>query len=130
MQRKKILIIEDDKEILKVLETVLSFNSFRVMGLNRTDDIIKSINKHKPDLILTDYLLSGMNGGKICQFIKSNEKTCHLPVILISAYHELAISLGNFGFDAFIPKPFDINKLVTTINSLLGIQKPKQPLTN
>jgi CheY-like chemotaxis protein len=61
-----------------------------------------------------------MNGGKICQLIKSTPETCHLPVILISAYHELAISLGNFGFDAFIPKPFDINHLVKTINNLLN----------
>ncbi|MFD2147090.1 response regulator [Mucilaginibacter antarcticus] len=119
MQKRKILIIEDDQDILKVLETVLNFNSFEVMGLDRTDDIIQSVDMYKPDLILTDYLLSGMNGGKICQFIKSNEKTCHLPVVLISAYHELVISLGNFGFDAFIPKPFDINKLVSTINNLL-----------
>lgn len=119
MIQKKILIIEDDRDILKVLETVLSFNSFKVMGINRTDDIIETINKYKPDLILTDYLLSGMNGGKICQLIKSNPETCHLPVILISAYQELAISLGNFGFDAFIPKPFDINHLVKTINKLL-----------
>jgi len=121
MLPKKLLIIEDDKSILQVLENVLGFNNFKVIGINRTDDIIETINKYKPDLILTDYLLPGMNGGKICQLIKSNAKTYHLPVILISAYHELAISLGSFGFDAFIPKPFDINKLVTTINKLLNI---------
>ncbi len=120
MLPKKLLIIEDDKSILQVLENVLGFNNFKVIGINRTDDIIETINKYKPDLILTDYLLPGMNGGKICQLIKSNAKTYHLPVILISAYHELAISLGSFGFDAFIPKPFDINKLVTTINKLLN----------
>ncbi|MDB4926362.1 response regulator [Mucilaginibacter sp.] len=120
MLQKKILIIEDDNDILDVLKTVLSYNHFTVKGLARTDDILKSIEKYKPDLILTDYLLSGMNGGKICQVIKSNKETCHLPVILISAYQELAISLGNFGFDAFIRKPFDINHLITTINKFLN----------
>lgn len=127
---KKILIIEDDKDISKVLEVVLSLNNFDVTGLNRTDDIIESINKYKPDLILTDYLLSGMNGGKICQSVKSNEKTCHIPVVLISAYHDLAVSLGNFGFDAFIPKPFDINKLVKTINDLLDQQNSNSTTIN
>ena len=116
---KQILIIEDDEDILQVLETVLAYNEFTVKGLNRTDDIFKSVEEYKPDLVLTDYLLSGTNGGKICQQIKSNKDTCHIPVILISAYPELAASLGNFGFDAFITKPFDINVLVRKIKELV-----------
>jgi two-component system phosphate regulon response regulator PhoB len=116
---KQILIIEDDEDILQVLETVLAYNDFTVKGLNRTDDIFKSVEEYKPDLVLTDYLLSGTNGGKICQQIKSNKDTCHIPVILISAYPELASSLGNFGFDAFITKPFDINVLVKKIKELV-----------
>lgn len=117
---KQILIIEDDEDILQVLETVLEHNDFTVKGLSRTDDIFKSIDEYKPDLVLTDYLLSGTNGGKICQLIKGNKDTCHIPVILISAYPELAVSLGTFGFDAFITKPFDINVLVKKINSLVN----------
>ncbi len=130
MNKRKILVIEDDKDIAKVLEMVLSINSFDVVSLDMTDDIIEAINNHKPDLVLTDYLLYGMNGGKICQAIKSNEKTCHIPVILISAYHELAIAMGNFGFDAFIPKPFEIKKLVNTINNLLEQQNHDHHTTN
>jgi DNA-binding response OmpR family regulator len=117
---KKILIIEDDEDILQVLETVLVHNDYSVKGLDRTDDILKSVEQYKPDLVLTDYLLSGTNGGKICQQIKSNKETTHIPVILISAYPELAISLGNFGFDAFITKPFDINVLVKKIGDLVN----------
>jgi len=105
---KQILIIEDDEDILQVLETVLIHNDYSVKGLERTDDV------------LTDYLLSGTNGGKICQLIKSNKDTCHIPVILISAYPELAVSLGHFGFDAFITKPFDINVLVSKIGELIN----------
>lgn len=117
---KKILIIEDDEDILQVLETVLVHNDYSVNGLERTDDILKSIEQYNPDLVLTDYLLSGTNGGKICQQIKSHKETCHIPVILISAYPELAISLGHFGFDAFITKPFDINVLVNKIGELVN----------
>jgi two-component system phosphate regulon response regulator PhoB len=117
---KRILIIEDDEDILEVLETVLSHHDFVVKGLNRTDDILKLVEEYKPDLVLTDYLLSGTNGGKICQLIKKNKDTCHIPVILISAYPELAVSLGNFGFDAFITKPFDINVLVQKINEFIN----------
>jgi two-component system phosphate regulon response regulator PhoB len=119
-KKKQILIIEDDRDILQVLETVLTYNEFEVSGINRTDDIYETIKKYKPDLVLTDYLLSGLNGGKICQLIKSNKDTCHIPVMLISAYPALATSFGNFGFDAFINKPFDINDLVAKIKQLLG----------
>lgn len=116
---KRILIIEDDEDILQVLETVLLQNEFVVKGLGRTDDILKLTAEFKPDLILTDFLLSGTNGGKICQLIKSDKSTCHIPVILISAYPELAVSIGTFGFDAFITKPFDINALVSKIHELI-----------
>jgi DNA-binding response OmpR family regulator len=116
---KQILIIEDDEDILQVLETVLTYNEFKVTGIDQTHDIFESIELHKPDLVLTDYLLPGLNGGKICQLIKSNKETCHLPVVLISAYPELAFSFGNFGFDAFINKPFDIGALVEKIEELL-----------
>jgi len=121
---KRILIIEDDNDILQVLETVLTYNKFSVSGISQTDDIFKSIEQHKPDLVLTDYLLSGLNGGKICQLIKSNLDTCHLPVILISAYPTLAESFGKFGFDAFINKPFNIGDLVKKIDELLE-EKPR-----
>jgi len=117
---KQILIIEDDEDILKVLETVLTYNEFTVSGIDGTEDIFESIEAYKPDLILTDYLLSGLSGGKICQLIKSNKDTCHIPVVLISAYPELATSFGKFGFDAFITKPFNIGELVEIVENLLA----------
>jgi two-component system phosphate regulon response regulator PhoB len=117
---KNILIIEDDDDILAVLTAVLNFNNFSVNGISQTDDIIEAVKNYSPDLVLTDYMLPGLNGGQICRLIKKNKDTAHIPVILISAYHEMAISLVNFGYDAFVPKPFDINKLVKTINKFLN----------
>jgi DNA-binding response OmpR family regulator len=117
--KKKILIIEDDKDILEVIKTVLSLNNFSVSGINGTDDIIETVKVHNPDLVLTDYMLPGLTGGQICQLIKSNKDTSHIPVILISAYHKLAIAIGNFKYDAYIKKPFDINYLVKVMNKFL-----------
>jgi len=116
---KLILIIEDNEDILQVMETVLTYNEFEVTGIDGTEDIFETIDQYKPDLIITDYLLTGLNGGKICQLVKSNKDTCHLPVMLISAYPELATAFGNFGFDAFINKPFDIGELLEKIDKLL-----------
>ena len=116
---KQILIIDDDEEILKVLETVLEYNEFNVTALSEIDNLFAAIEAYQPDLILTDFLLSGINGGEICQKVKSNKETCHIPVILISGYPELAVSFGKFGFDAFINKPFNIGDLIETIDHLL-----------
>jgi two-component system phosphate regulon response regulator PhoB len=71
-------------------------------------------------LILTDYLLWGMNGGKICSVIKSNKNTSHIKVVLLTGYHDFAMSFGNFGFDALLSKPFDIKKLIKTISNCLA----------
>lgn len=95
---KRILIIEDDNDILMVLETVLEYNEYMATGIEGTEDIFETIEEYHPDLIITDYLLSGQNGGKICQLIKSNKDTCHIPVMLISAYPELATSFRQFWF--------------------------------
>jgi two-component system phosphate regulon response regulator PhoB len=116
---KQILIIDDDEDILKVLETVLEYNEFGVSAISDTENIFAAIDQYKPDLIITDFLLSGLNGGEICQKVKSNKETCHIPVILISGYPELAVSFGKFGFDAFINKPFNIGDLVDMIDHLL-----------
>ncbi|QEC78697.1 response regulator [Mucilaginibacter ginsenosidivorax] len=117
---KQILIIEDDDDIRSILETALVLYDFDVQGVERTDDIIELIKIHGPDLVLTDYMMPGLNGGQICKMIKTNKDTSHIPVILMSAYHKSAIDLVNFNYDAYIPKPFDLKKLVLTINKLLN----------
>jgi two-component system phosphate regulon response regulator PhoB len=117
-----ILIIEDDTDILNVLELALRFSNFTVSGVSETQDIFETVYKHKPDLVITDYMMPGLNGGQICNLLKSQESTRQLPIILISAYHKMAISLGNFNYDAYVPKPFDVDKLISVINSLLAKQ--------
>jgi two-component system phosphate regulon response regulator PhoB len=116
---KKILVIEDDSDIREVIRVVLNMNDYDVAGISGTDDIIESVKTHKPDLVITDYMLPGLSGGQICQLIKSNAETAHLPVILISAYHKLAIAIGNFNYDAYVKKPFDINHLIKVIKQFI-----------
>ncbi|AMR33536.1 hypothetical protein A0256_19965 [Mucilaginibacter sp. PAMC 26640] len=117
---RKILIVEDDHETLEVLKTILEEHHFEVVGVERSDDILQLVKQHGPDLILTDFLLWGMNGGKICSVIKSHKDTSHIPVVLLTGYENFATLFGNFGFDAFLSKPFEIKKLLKTISSFLA----------
>jgi two-component system phosphate regulon response regulator PhoB len=117
---KQILLIEDDDDIRSILETALDLYNYDVKGVAQTDNIIELIKNHRPNLVLTDYMMPGLNGGQICKLIKTNKDTRHIPVILMSAYHKSAIDLANFNYDAYIPKPFDIKKLISIIEKLLN----------
>lgn len=116
---KRILIIDDDKAVLDILEEVLDYSGFMVNACSDTKDIFEDIEKYHPDLVLIDYLLSGINGGELCHQIKTNTKTQNLPVVIISAYPRVLLSLGNYGCDTFIAKPFDVADLVDNINYCL-----------
>ena len=118
--KKRILIVEDDNDILEIASTVLDIANFEVTGTNGTDDIIGLVKIHQPDLILTDYMLPGLSGGQICKLIKENKETANIPVILMSAYQKQAINIGNFNYDAYIKKPFHIDHLVSVINKFIG----------
>ncbi|MET3980425.1 two-component system phosphate regulon response regulator PhoB [Mucilaginibacter sp. UYP25] len=118
--KKKILIIEDDNDILEITTTVLNIANFEVSGSNGTDDIIALVKTHQPDLVLTDYMLPGLTGGQICKIIKNHKDTAGIPVILMSAYQKQAIAVGNFDYDAYIKKPFNIDYLVSVINKFIA----------
>ncbi|AMR30097.1 hypothetical protein A0256_01030 [Mucilaginibacter sp. PAMC 26640] len=114
--KRRILIIEDDKDILEITAMVLKINDFEVATVSETDDIINLVNIHRPHLILTDYMLRGLTGGQICKIIKTNEDTKMIPVVLLSFYSKTAIDIGNFKFDAFVRKPLNLEYLTTVLN--------------
>ncbi|WP_158557195.1 response regulator [Mucilaginibacter conchicola] len=118
--KKKILVIEDDTDILEITTSVLNQAKFDVSGSEGTNDIIDLVKSQQPDLVLTDYMLPGLSGGQICTLLKNNKDTAGIPVVLMSAYKKEAIAIGNFSFDAYIKKPFDINYLVSVIRKLIN----------
>jgi len=112
---KRILLIDDDTDILEILEELLTSAGFHVTILTKTEDVFGSIALHRPDLVLVDYLLNGINGGEVCAQIKKNEQTRHIPVILMTAYPRVLLSLGTYCCDEYIEKPFDLDHLVKRI---------------
>lgn len=117
---KRILVVDDDISVLEVIEAALSYENFDVKTVGRTYNILKTIEEYKPDIILLDYLLDDINGGEYCHQIKTHPASKHLPVIIISAYPQVFESLGTYGCDSFIAKPFDLSTLVQTINTCLN----------
>jgi CheY-like chemotaxis protein len=116
---KRILIVDNDSDVLEVLEEVFAYDGIEVKTLQSANDIFNEIAAYNPHVIILDYILDGINGGEICHQIKVNPATCNIPVIIVSAYAKVINSLGYYGCDAFIAKPFDIYDIVNTVNQLI-----------
>ena len=81
---KKILVIDDNDDILDLVREVLETNNYEAICLNSSDNIIKSVTELQPDLVITDYILTGINGGEFCAEIKKKSHykafACNYPI--------------------------------------------------
>lgn len=108
--KKKILVVDDDEAILDVVQIVLEEENYLVQtSLNGT--CFRELKNDLPDLILLDVLLSGEDGRELCQQLKGNEKTRHIPVILFSAHVNARHAAASSGANDFLAKPFHMDAL-------------------
>jgi len=115
---KKILVIEDDKDIRDTIVYILQEENYEVIA-SEDSKILKSVNDHKPDLILLDNWLtdwkSDANGQQLSKGLKSDPATSHIPVIIISAVSNIK-EIAEAGLaDGFLRKPFDLNELIEIV---------------
>lgn len=115
----KILVIEDNKDILEVLDIILTDDGYEVISCSDGTSInnLKNIN---PALILMDELLPGVKGSELCLQVKSDSELKHIPVILISAAQSLEHIATRCGADAYVAKPFDIELLSSLVKSVIS----------
>jgi len=117
----RILAVDDDKDILDVLQYILEDSGYQVSTLSDGHQLFESINSHLPDLILMDIMLNGLDGRDLCKNVKLNHKTNNIPVIMISASHNISDVLKqDCAPDDFLAKPFDINILLNKIQRQLA----------
>lgn len=116
----KVLIVDDDPDILEVLQLTLQMEGFETKTNAHGDQLFHEVDVFKPDVIILDILLSGSDGRVLCRKLKSGIKTKQIPVILISAHPKLKESISESGADDFIPKPFDIEDLITRVEKQLA----------
>ena len=111
----KVLIIDDDKDILEALEVALSMEGFDVRTASSSKQGFKEITQRRPDVILLDVLLSGEDGRVVMKKLKEKEETKSIPVIMISAHPTAQHSSLEAGANAFLAKPFVMEDLLHTI---------------
>lgn len=116
---KRLLVIDDEKDIREVVREIFEQDGYTVRCLADVDDIFSEINHFRPDVILVDYMLGLSNGAEITYQIKSNAGTLHIPVVLFSAHHRAIDSIGNYGWNAFVGKPFDIDHIRNVVGRFI-----------
>ncbi|HEY0176119.1 MAG TPA: response regulator [Pedobacter sp.] len=113
---KKIVIFDDDQDILTALESVLDFVDWDLLTFSSGQDAVQVITKEKPDLILMDVMLDGVDGREICRSVKEDNDLKHIPIILISGEQDAAVSEEqDFGPNDFLSKPFNIGELIDKV---------------
>ena len=116
---KRILIVDDDVDILNVLNVVLKFHGFEVISTQLGTEVVTKTLSFSPNLILLDVFLSGIDGRDVCNKLKEDSETKKIPVIMFSAHSNKKEILQYCQADDFIAKPFDITELVSKINGLI-----------
>lgn len=120
IEMKRILIIEDDPDILEVLSIIFIDENFELV-CNSKGMSAEEVALIHPDLILLDVRITGFEktGSQLCQELKKFTETSHLPVILLSAEANLPLLAASSGADAHIPKPFDIDELLIAVKKYI-----------
>ncbi len=116
---KKVLIVDDDPDILEALQMTFESNGYTTETITNGEETYKLVGEFGPHVIVLDVLLSGNDGRVICKNLKTDTKTKHIPIIMTSAHPDAAKSTIEVGADEFVAKPFDINELIKTVEKYM-----------
>ncbi|MGB9612856.1 MAG: response regulator transcription factor [Candidatus Margulisiibacteriota bacterium] len=118
---KKVLIIEDHPETAKLISELLQFEGIETITASNGHEGIEKANAQKPDLILLDVMMPGIDGFEVCQKLKTNPETSHIPVIIVSirAATESQKQGKQAGADEYLTKPFEPFKLIEVLKKYL-----------
>lgn len=119
---KLIHVVEDDEDIRFIVEYVLAEAGYEVMTSGTAKDFYEKISVQHPELILLDVKLPDGNGINICRDLKTNEKTSHISIIIMSAHAAERAVLEEACADGFISKPFDLDDMLNSVKRVLNGQ--------
>lgn len=116
---KTILVIEDEDVICELLCDILQDENYKVLSAAHGAEGWALLEKTKPDLVLSDLMMPILNGQEFCEAMQADPRFQNIPIIIISAV-EAMINREVCDYAALVAKPFDVNKLVETINQVIS----------
>lgn len=119
---KKILVADDEPNIVVALEYLLQHSGYDVLIARDGDDALKQIEAHVPDLVLLDVMMPLRSGYEVCKRIREQTEWRHIKIVMLSAKgRDAEVSKGMaIGADLYVTKPFSTRELVDKINALLA----------
>jgi two-component system, OmpR family, alkaline phosphatase synthesis response regulator PhoP len=126
---KKILIAEDDHDLVKLLKYNLEKEGFRAAHTSDGGLVLAEIRRDEPDLLILDLMMPGMDGLEICRQIRRNEKYGSLSVLMLTARSEEADRVVGLelGADDYVTKPFSMRELIARVRALLRRHESSVP---
>jgi len=121
MPKPRILLVDDDPDILDVLEITLAEEDYEILKARNGEEAMQIIKSKPLDLVLLDYQMPKMNGRQVCLEVKKDLLLQHLPIIMVTGKGELDDKIGgiNAGADDYIVKPFEPKELLARIYMIL-----------
>ncbi len=127
MAKEKILIVEDEKDIVELLQYNLEKENFKIQSANNGQRALDLVRKNHPDLILLDLMLPEIDGLEVCRILKKDPKTSHIPIIMLTAKSSESDKIVGLelGADDYITKPFSMKELIARVKALLRRLHPE-----
>ena len=121
MSQKKILVVDDEADLVETIRFPLEMEGFSVLVSYNGEDALNQARKEKPDLILLDLMLPKLDGYKVCRLLKFDERYKDIPILMLTAKtQEKDKLLGKeTGANEYITKPFDIDDLMKRVKTYL-----------
>ncbi len=128
--KEKILIVDDEKDIVKMLDYNLKKEGFRTLSCHDGEDALDLASREHPDLILLDLMLPGMTGLEVCKELKKSEKASKIPIIMLTAKAQEADKVVGLelGADDYVTKPFSPRELIARVRAVLRRFQEKEKL--
>lgn len=120
MDKKKIMICDDDEGIIDVLEMILDEVGHTVISVNDSLKVLAAIDREQPDLLILDLWMPRLSGQEVLKHLRKYSAHRQLKVIVISASRDGEQVATDAGANQFIAKPFDLNNILESVDALLN----------
>jgi two-component system alkaline phosphatase synthesis response regulator PhoP len=129
---KKILIVEDERDVVKLLRYNLEKEGFRVSTVADGSLALAEMRREEPDLVILDLMLPGMDGLEVCRQVRRHDKYSSIPILMLTARSEEADRVVGLelGADDYVTKPFSMRELVARVRALLRRHEPAPQRSN
>lgn len=121
--KKKILIVDDDADMLEEMKEALSGENFDLDFASDGFEAGMHVFRDKPDLIILDFKMPGLDGFEVCEILRRDEVTSNIPIIAVTVLRsdDAVKKIKECGVNEYMPKPVDIEKLIKNIKKILKL---------